>query len=304
MDRYFTFLYVRRGNAGVRSLRIHRRTAIGVLAGLVVLIATAIVVLGRYAGMASDAGRVAGLEDENLRLRAKLSDLRAEVEGIEGRMERNLTLLNRARLLANLDPVSDDVWQVGIGGPEPSRSLDLTAADLFAGDLVEDLDKMIRQSDLELASYEEIIGFLEKEAKMRDATPSIRPLRGGYLSSRFGRRMDPFTGRITRHLGVDYHARIGEPVVTTADGVVTMAKKNGSFGLEVEINHGNGFRTRYGHLSKILVRRGQRVKRGESIGLVGNSGRSTGPHLHYEVLFRKVHRNPLQYVIPEGVYFD
>lgn len=219
-------------------------------------------------------------------------------------MEKNLTLLNRARLLANLDPVPDDVWQVGIGGPEPDHSLDLPAVDLFAGDLAGDLDKMIRQSDLELASYEEIIGFLEKEAKMRDATPSIRPLKGGYLTSRFGRRMDPFTGRITRHRGVDYHARIGEPIVTTADGIVTMAKKNGSFGLEVEINHGNGFKTRYGHLSKILVKRGQRVKRGETIGFVGNTGRSTGPHLHYEVLFRKVHRNPLQYIIPEGVYFD
>ncbi|MBN1884502.1 MAG: peptidoglycan DD-metalloendopeptidase family protein [Candidatus Krumholzibacteriota bacterium] len=304
MDRYFTFLYVRRGNAGVRSFRIHRRVAAGLAVAVVILLGTAIVTIGRLAGEAGDARRVAALEEENARLRSRLAGLRAEVSDLENRMAANFTLQNRARLLANLDPISDDVWQVGVGGPEPAGPVDLSGSDLFGADIAEDLDKMIRQSELELASYEEIVDLLQKEAEMRDATPSIRPLRGGYLSSRFGRRMDPFSGRITRHLGVDYHARTGEPVISTADGIVTMAKKNGSFGLEVEINHGNGFKTRYGHLSKMLVKRGQRVKRGETIGLVGNTGRSTGPHLHYEVLFRKVHRDPLQYVIPEGVYFD
>jgi murein DD-endopeptidase MepM/ murein hydrolase activator NlpD len=83
-----------------------------------------------------------------------------------------------------------------------------------------------------------------------------------------------------------------------------MAKKNGSFGLMIEMNHGFGFKTRYAHLSKMLVKRGTRVKRGEIIGLVGSTGRSTGSHLHYEVVFRKAHRNPLSYIIPEGTYFD
>jgi murein DD-endopeptidase MepM/ murein hydrolase activator NlpD len=83
-----------------------------------------------------------------------------------------------------------------------------------------------------------------------------------------------------------------------------MAKKKGSLGLVIEVNHGNGFVTRYAHLSKILVKRGQRIKRGEIIGRVGNTGRSTGSHLHYEVVFRKVHRNPLQYIIPSGTYYD
>ncbi len=92
--------------------------------------------------------------------------------------------------------------------------------------------------------------------------------------------------------------------MSTADGVVTMAKKNGSFGLMVEVNHGFGFKTRYAHLTKMLVRRGNGVKRGEIIGLVGNSGRSTGSHLHYEVVFKKAHRDPLHYIIPVGVYFD
>ncbi len=83
-----------------------------------------------------------------------------------------------------------------------------------------------------------------------------------------------------------------------------MARKDGGFGLVVEVNHGNGFKTKYAHLSKVLVRRGQRIKRNEVLGLVGNSGRSTGPHLHYEVVFRGVPRNPLNYIIPDDYYFE
>ena len=92
--------------------------------------------------------------------------------------------------------------------------------------------------------------------------------------------------------------------MTTADGIVSLSGRNGGFGIMVEVNHGNGFKTRYAHLSKSLVHRGQRVKRGEMIGLVGSTGHSTGSHLHYEVHFRKARRDPLQYVIPDGVCYD
>ena len=116
--------------------------------------------------------------------------------------------------------------------------------------------------------------------------------------------MDPFLGEVVFHPGLDYRARTGNFVVSTADGVVSVARRNGGYGLMIEVRHENGFATRYAHLSKILVIRGQKVKRGEIIGLVGNTGHSTGSHLHYEVLFRKAHRDPLQYVIPQGTSYD
>jgi len=116
--------------------------------------------------------------------------------------------------------------------------------------------------------------------------------------------MDPFLGEVVHHSGIDYRARTGTPVMSTADGVVGFARRNGGFGLMIEINHENGFSTRYAHMSKLLVTRGQKVKRGEVIGLVGNTGHSTGSHLHYEVLFRRAERDPLQYVIPQGVCYD
>jgi murein DD-endopeptidase MepM/ murein hydrolase activator NlpD len=194
---------------------------------------------------------------------------------------------------------------VGVGGPEPSLvALENAYPDSAFSGIDESLDQMVRQSEFQLQSYEEILSVLEKEKEVRMSTPSVRPLRGGFLSSRFGRRMDPFLGEVVQHPGVDYRARNGTPVVSTADGVVSMAGRNGGFGFMIELNHGNGFKTRYAHLSKILAHRGQKVKRGEMIGLVGSTGHSTGSHLHYEVLFRKAHRDPLQYVMPEGICYE
>ena len=305
MDRYLTFLYVRRGNAGVKSIRIHRTLAVAAGVCLVALLGATVTMAVRYSGMAFDAGRLAELEHENRELHGRIEAFEGELGSLKAEMERNYELQNRARLLASLDPIPEDVWQVGIGGPEPELlDREMSVADRIFSSLNDNLSELVRQSKLQRQSYDEICSILEQEAMIRDCTPSIRPLRGGFLSSRYGRRMDPFTGRITFHRGIDYHARTGTPVMTTADGVITMAKKNGSLGLVIEVNHGNGFTTRYGHLARLNVKRGQRVKRGEIIGTVGNTGRSTGPHLHYEVLFRKQHRDPLQYIIPDGVYFD
>jgi len=305
MDKYFTFMYVREDNEGVRTIRIRRVAVFAAGLCLIALLASTVITGVRYAGISVDSDRMAGLERENEQLRVRLSSFETELDGLKGRMDSNFELQNRARLMASLDPLSEDVWQVGVGGPEPQLlERELSAADHVFSGLENNLDMLVRQTELQKQSYDEIIRILEEEASMRDCTPSIRPLKGGFLSSRFGRRMDPFTGRITRHRGVDYFARTGTPVMSSADGVITMAKKNGSMGLTVEVNHGNGFKTRYAHLAKMHVRRGKRIKRGEILGAVGNTGRSTGPHLHYEVIFRKQHRDPLNYIIPEGVFFD
>ncbi len=306
MDKYYNFMYIPGNNAEVKNLRIRSAFALIVIAAFVTLVATSVIMIVKYSGHMEDSHLLAKFESENAVLRARIQTFQYEIGDLEKRMDTNFELQNRARLLAGLDPIDSQVWQVGIGGPEPLalESAHITDSERIMSDLDDDLERMVRQSKLQLDSYDEIVGILEQEKKVRDCTPSIRPVRGGYLSSRFGRRMDPFTGRISQHTGVDYRARIGTPVMATADGVVTMAKKNGSFGLMIEVNHGFGFKTRYAHLSKMNLRRGSRVKRGEIIGLVGNTGRSTGSHLHYEVMFKKARRNPLHYVIPTGTYFD
>jgi murein DD-endopeptidase MepM/ murein hydrolase activator NlpD len=132
-----------------------------------------------------------------------------------------------------------------------------------------------------------------------DYTPSIYPLtQKGYYSSYFGYRRDPVTGRVGAfHEGVDIAARKGTPIRATADGTVVRARAYGTYGLFVEIKHGSyGYRTRYAHNSKILVQEGQNVKKGDIIALVGNTGKSTGPHLHYEVLLNGKPVNPRNYI--------
>lgn len=305
MDRYLNFLWVRGANAGVKTIRVRRVFAVGVLIAVAALIVSSVVLMATRAGRVYDGIAAGNLKAENERLADELGRFRAEAENLKTKMNLSFELQNRARLIASLEPLSADVWQAGIGGDEPDLDRMETAyPDSVFGTIDESLDQMLRQTEIQMESYSEVISVLEKEKKIRNGTPSVRPLKGGFLSSRFGRRMDPFLGEVVWHSGLDYRARAGSPVVSTADGVVSMARTNGGFGFMIEVTHENGFATRYAHLSKILVTRGQKVKRGEIIGLVGNTGHSTGSHLHYEVLFRKMHRDPLQYVIPQGTSYD
>ncbi len=303
MDRYFHFLYIRRGNAGVRTIRVPRFLGIAALCVAAGTVAAAIVLVAIHSGHVADNLIIRSLSAENERLSGELARVRGEVASLQDRMNVGFELQNRARLIASLDPLSEEVWQVGVGGLQPSRAEAAYPDSIFAS-IDANLDQMVRQSELQLQSYREVLGVLEREKEIRQATPSVRPLAGGFLSSRFGRRMDPFSGEVVQHPGLDYRARTGTSVVSTADGYVSWTGRNGGFGLMIEIEHGSGFETRYAHLSKISVSRGQRVTRGEIIGFVGNTGHSTGSHLHYEVLFRRMHRDPRQYVIPDGVCYE
>ena len=144
--------------------------------------------------------------------------------------------------------------------------------------------------------FSELITFLEDQKSVLASVPSIMPTKG-WITSGFKRRRDPFTGRMTWHRGLDVSTNVGTPVVAPADGVVTYSGRKVDFGNIVTIDHGNGYKTRYGHNSKLLARRGQRVKRGQVIAFVGNTGRSTGPHLHYEVLRNGIPLNPADYIL-------
>jgi murein DD-endopeptidase MepM/ murein hydrolase activator NlpD len=129
--------------------------------------------------------------------------------------------------------------------------------------------------------------------------PAIHPVQDNHIcSSGFGYRRDPFSRKYTFHSGDDFSARVGTPVVSTGEGRVKVSKVNGSFGNYIEIDHGNGFATIYAHLSRRHVKKGQKVFRGQKIGEVGNTGRSTAPHLHYEVKYGRKSLDPSQY------YFD
>jgi murein DD-endopeptidase MepM/ murein hydrolase activator NlpD len=209
----------------------------------------------------------------------------------------------QVRMVFGLPEVDPQIRELGVGGPMPEKSADADA-DLEQLYLAEtQLDKLLRQARFEKDNFEEIYSSLSDRKKTLDHTPSIRPSTG-YLSCGFGMRVDPFTGRRVLHRGVDLAADIGTPVHVTADGVVSKVKRDVGLGKLIEVNHGYGYKTVYAHLSRISVKRGQHLSRGELIGAVGNTGYSTGPHLHYEVHFQGRARNPLRYFLVSEYLVD
>ena len=142
---------------------------------------------------------------------------------------------------------------------------------------------------------------MESQASLLSSTPSIWPVKG-FISSGFGPRRSPFTGRLSMHKGIDIAGPDGTPIVATADGIVIRSEFNKyGFGNLIVINHGYGFSTKYGHLQKLTVKVGDRVKRGQVIAYRGNTGRSTGTHLHYEVNINNVPINPLNYIVDYNI---
>lgn len=190
---------------------------------------------------------------------------------------------------SKLKPVND-LPPPGSGGPlinaRPMTELDLDAA-------IEELTKAVDQRDDYLSSLE---AKVLQQSVLKDMLPNSSPVSAAYNSSSYGWRIDPFAGTKAFHEGLDFTANTGTPIRAAADGIVTLAEVSGGYGNLVKIDHGAGLETRYGHTSKILVKTGERVLKGQVIALVGNTGRSTGPHLHYEIRLNGNALDPRQYL--------
>ncbi len=230
--------------------------------------------------------------------------LEKKVKDIQAKVAKVRELDEKLRIIANLKPAcqkSENLWGVG-GIPEDIstsgeviNTLPPEESDRIR-QLHYDLFRLKRVSEFEQKSLKELHDKLVSRKDFLDSTPSIRPAYG-FETSGFGYRISPFTGHKQFHEGLDIANRIGTPVIAPANGLVVFAGRKGGFGRLIIIDHGHGITTRFGHLSKILVKVGQHVKRGEKIAEIGNSGRSTGPHLHYEVRLNGVPVNPRRYIL-------
>jgi murein DD-endopeptidase MepM/ murein hydrolase activator NlpD len=209
------------------------------------------------------------------------------------------------RLLANLDPIDPEVHEAGIGGPLPAEAPPPAATVLTgrAGQVRVDLDALIRRANILAHSFSEAGDSLALHADRLAATPSIMPT-AGWLSSAFSRmRFHPILHQARAHEGLDVSAPMGTPIEAPANGTVISADWEAGYGNTIVIDHGFGIVTKFAHASRLLVRVGQKVHRGDRIALVGNTGLSTGPHLHYEVHVNGRPVNPLRYILP-GVVTD
>jgi murein DD-endopeptidase MepM/ murein hydrolase activator NlpD len=202
--------------------------------------------------------------------------------------------------MVNLETNEDEGPYEGIGGSESVVFDAGSSSDKSHKDQVRAMHRSLDHLDQEIALGQQdktdLLKFLEDQKMLLASTPSIWPTKG-WLSSGFGYRRSPFTGEKEFHKGIDISTRIKSTIVAPANGIVKYVGRDHGYGNMVAINHGYGLVTRYAHLHKALVKKHQHVKRGEPIALVGNTGRSTGPHLHYEVILNKVPVNPLRYIL-------
>lgn len=224
---------------------------------------------------------------------ADLDALTLRIGQLQAQMLRLNALGERLVSQGDLDRAEFDFGTVpAMGGPQdvlPEKSVPFND---FLG--------MLDELDREMADREQKLSVLESVLLNRSLServmPSGRPVNDGWLSSRFGRRNDPFTGKREFHKGLDFAGRKGDDVIAVGDGIVSWSGKRYGYGNMVEINHGNGYTTRYGHNQRNLVKVGDTVKKGELIALMGSSGRSTGPHVHFEVLRNGKAVNPSRFL--------
>ncbi|MEK7238983.1 MAG: M23 family metallopeptidase [Gemmatimonadota bacterium] len=318
--RGWTILVVPHGNTTPRSFELSERglrALVGAAVGGVLAVITALVVLFSPLGTPG-AWRVAR---ENARLKADLATIDARLQVVLDTISSIERQDLRIRMLAGIEPDSAGEMAArelatGVAAGDDGKALPGTrnkpqrfASKPFLGRLGfggarPDLDGMIRRVTELSASFRAVSDTLQRNVERMANTPSIMPT-SGWLTGQFSRsRFHPILHTSRAHEGIDVVAPMGAPIVAPAAGRVISSGRERSYGLSVEIDHGNGIVTRYAHASRLMVTVGQRVTRGQVIAAVGNSGLSTGPHLHYEIHLRGKPVDPLTFVMPAGKITD
>ena len=291
-----------------KKLRLPKRLVkFSILVSFVVLIGflgSSFYFIQQYLKLQGSEAELVKLRHESKIRKIQVEKFTQQVKNFETEMVRLERFEKKLRVITALENSPRSIeknW--GVGGPYGlSTNSFTTAMGRGAANMVErlsnGLDHLGKQAKIQSISFQELDNFFKNQKSLLSSTPSIWPIRG-WVTSGFGFRKSPFTGLREKHEGWDIAARNGSPVRTTADGVVVVEGREYGYGNLVEIDHGYGLVTRYGHNSKHLVKVGDRVKRGQVVVLVGNTGRSTGPHLHYEVLLNGVPVNPKNYILED-----
>lgn len=268
-----------------------------VLAGLAALITFAGYSFFQYANTKDLRNELKFAEREIEAKENRLVGILAELEFLREDINRIRQFDNQIKMLVGSKNTAEES---NIGGIETDEfkidMLPLHRQELASRKILHYIRDLKRDSQLEEIIQQDLIVFMNESTQKLASIPSIVPSQG-FITSRFGYRLSPFTGSKRLHRGLDIAAAVGTKIVAPADGKVVFADRDGAYGLCVEIDHGNGIKTRYAHMSKISAKIGSTIKRGDLVGLVGNTGRSTGAHLHYEVMVNGVHSDPLAYIV-------
>ncbi len=253
-----------------------------------------------YVQVKKKAYEVARLRQQTEVQRSQLHFFSSKIEELEKQVSKLKDFDRRIRIIANLERGQEPQPFMGMGGPSPSDLREKLKNDRDESGLIHQMKVDIERLQSEAASREISFSELEKVLQTKQEilahTPSIWPSQG-WVTSEFGFRTNPFTGLTQMHEGIDISNRVGTMVIAPANGFVSDVGNDWVHGKFLVISHGFGMTTRYSHLNKVLVKTGQKVKRGDRIAEMGMTGKTTGPHLHYEVRLNGIPVNPMRYIL-------
>jgi len=283
----------------VRKFRLPRRwVRHGVVGGAAVLL-IGLLTVGHYFTLLTSAAENRVLKEENAQLRSQILLVQEKVAHIQSTLDRverfdaklrtAVTHLQDPERNLAIGPVGQPDGEAAAAGPAPAAQENLAA---LPGRLHSLETEAVRQE----SSLRELQEYFDDQKSLLASTPSIWPTQG-WVTSDFGVRLDPYSADRTMHQGLDIATPHGQSVMSPSDGTVVFNGTEGGYGKVLVIDHGYGVKTRYGHLSEVLVRLGERIARGQKVAAVGNTGRSTGPHLHYEVRVNGIPENPRKFIL-------
>jgi murein DD-endopeptidase MepM/ murein hydrolase activator NlpD len=298
----FTLIVVPDRHAEVKRFHLKKVWLIQGLVAASVVALFGFVMAGHYFSVVSDAHENPTLREENLKLKSELAVIREQLQHVGQTLDRverfdqklrAITLLSDPQRNLAMGPTEQQPL-AGPGDNQFVRSKDNEGPQALA----QKLEKLSAEATRQEQSLQELQAYFQDQKSLLASVPSVWPTRG-WVTSDFGSRLDPYTSERVMHAGLDIAGPHGKEIVAPADGTVVFAGLEGGYGNVLVIDHGYGIKTRYGHLSAIKVKAGERVKRGDIVAALGNTGRSTGPHVHYEVRVNGIAQNPRKFILDE-----
>lgn len=301
MDKeYFNILIFGHKTSKSLNLKVTKKTLKIAFYLVTFLVISTIFFLCDYIQLKMKTIEINRLRQENESQKSQIHFFSSKIEDLERQLSKLKDFDKRIRIIANLEKTEETSSFVGMGGPSPSDIRERLRIDNDEKTLIQqmrsDIERLQSEAISRETSFSELEKVLETKRNILAHTPSIWPTKG-WITSGFGFRTNPFTGLTQMHEGIDISNRIGTPVFSPANGIVSEVRDDWVLGKTLLISHGFGMTTRYCHLNKVFVKPGQRVKRGEKIAEIGVSGKTTGPHLHYEVRLNGIPLNPLKYIL-------